>query len=203
MSTFVKSVFAGLSTFAMLLSTSTQAGSFQNSSGLTGNFVTETFNVSSQGHNSQAANQFSGITFSTGNIVGDFSGWYPHFEGDSIYNLNNNAFAEIQFSAVMSDVGFAFASNVETTQFSAFLGSTLVASFSAPTGYSGDFYGFTGIAFDSIRIDSGGLNNANYFLDNLQSIAVTPVPEPETYAMMLAGLGLLGAITRRRKQTQH
>jgi hypothetical protein len=29
-----------------------------------------------------------------------------------------------------------------------------------------------------------------------------PVPEPETYAMMLAGLGLLGVLARRRKQTQ-
>lgn len=27
----------------------------------------------------------------------------------------------------------------------------------------------------------------------------TPVPEPETYAMMLAGLGLMGTIARRRK----
>ncbi len=28
----------------------------------------------------------------------------------------------------------------------------------------------------------------------------SPVPEPETYAMMLAGLGLLGVVARRRKQ---
>jgi hypothetical protein len=28
---------------------------------------------------------------------------------------------------------------------------------------------------------------------------VTAVPEPETYAMLLAGLGLMGAIARRRK----
>ena len=27
-----------------------------------------------------------------------------------------------------------------------------------------------------------------------------PIPEPETYAMMLAGLGLLGAAIRRRRQ---
>jgi hypothetical protein len=29
-----------------------------------------------------------------------------------------------------------------------------------------------------------------------------PVPEPETYAMLLAGLGLMGAIAKRRKDKQ-
>jgi len=32
-----------------------------------------------------------------------------------------------------------------------------------------------------------------------QMIAVTPVPEPETYALMLAGLGLVGWAARRRR----
>jgi hypothetical protein len=32
------------------------------------------------------------------------------------------------------------------------------------------------------------------------SIDVAAVPEPETYAMMLAGLGLIGFAVRRRKQ---
>jgi hypothetical protein len=31
------------------------------------------------------------------------------------------------------------------------------------------------------------------------SLTVTPVPEPETYAMIMAGLGLLGVVSRRRK----
>jgi hypothetical protein len=31
---------------------------------------------------------------------------------------------------------------------------------------------------------------------------IAPIPEPETYAMMLAGLGLIGVIARRRKQQQ-
>ena len=31
---------------------------------------------------------------------------------------------------------------------------------------------------------------------------VTPVPEPESYAMFLAGLGLMGAIAKRRKSKQ-
>ncbi len=32
--------------------------------------------------------------------------------------------------------------------------------------------------------------------------AVTPVPEPETYAMMLAGLGAIGFIARRRRRSE-
>jgi hypothetical protein len=44
------------------------------------------------------------------------------------------------------------------------------------------------------------------YSDNLGGISLSvnsvaaPVPEPETYAMMLAGLGLLGVFARRKKQ---
>jgi hypothetical protein len=43
--------------------------------------------------------------------------------------------------------------------------------------------------------DSSGLN-LNF------SATITPVPEPETYGMMLMGLGLVGCIARRRKDKQ-
>jgi hypothetical protein len=36
----------------------------------------------------------------------------------------------------------------------------------------------------------------------IKSAVVTAVPEPETYALMLAGLGLMGTIVRRRKAKQ-
>jgi hypothetical protein len=32
-----------------------------------------------------------------------------------------------------------------------------------------------------------------------QATLAAPVPEPETYAMLLAGLGVVGAVARRRK----
>ncbi|MER0215636.1 MAG: PEP-CTERM sorting domain-containing protein [Nitrosomonas sp.] len=38
----------------------------------------------------------------------------------------------------------------------------------------------------------------NVYFDN---IAVTAVPEPETYALLLAGLGLLGFATRYRRNS--
>jgi len=38
------------------------------------------------------------------------------------------------------------------------------------------------------------------FGGSLDDVSLTAVPEPESYAMMIAGLGLMGAIARRRKQ---
>ena len=37
---------------------------------------------------------------------------------------------------------------------------------------------------------------------SVASVTVTAVPEPETYAMLLAGLGLVGAAARRKKQAE-
>jgi hypothetical protein len=37
--------------------------------------------------------------------------------------------------------------------------------------------------------------------DMVIGVNIAPVPEPETYAMLLAGLGLMGFVARRRKQS--
>ncbi len=50
--------------------------------------------------------------------------------------------------------------------------------------------------YDNLRTASG--NHLNAFNKQL-AMYPQPVPEPETYAMMLAGLGLVGSMVRRRK----
>jgi hypothetical protein len=56
---------------------------------------------------------------------------------------------------------------------------------------------------DSYKIYFGGMVTPPQFystlgLDNVSVSAVTAVPEPEGYAMMVAGLGALGLMSRRR-----
>jgi hypothetical protein len=55
--------------------------------------------------------------------------------------------------------------------------------------------------------DSGGTQNefhdsSHFHYDHSEDgngHTTSPIPEPESYAMMMAGLGLLGFIARRRK----
>lgn len=56
--------------------------------------------------------------------------------------------------------------------------------------------------FDPLRVgaDATDLRNIYYEISGTQITAA--VPEPETYTMMLAGLGLVGVMARRRKAKQ-
>lgn len=48
--------------------------------------------------------------------------------------------------------------------------------------------------------DSAGSATLGDWDDFVIGVNVAPIPEPETYAMLLAGLGLMGFVARRRKQ---
>ena len=87
------------------------------------------------------------------------------------------------------------------------------------TGNSGFVFGLTsqeagqlqtllnplGGNFSSLRAGLGAAasnatgGNETFFMANSTALPPTAIPEPETYAMILAGLGMLGFIARRRK----
>ena len=80
--------------------------------------------------------------------------------------------------------------------------------------YYAGIEGFTGSAGATFDYDNTGrtlisfgtplvYNDFNFTLRNVQQGALMPlssVPEPETYAMLLAGLAMVGSVARRRKQ---
>ena len=108
------------------------------------------------------------------------------------------------FTAPLSYYGFLWGSVDQYNKVEFYSGATLVGSFTPPPPANGDqgaskyfnAYAGAGQQFTTIKFYSTG--NA-FETDNH---AVIAVPEPETYAMLLAGLGLMGTIVRRRNKSK-
>lgn len=81
------------------------------------------------------------------------------------------------------------------------IGSPVVASQSfgdpdlSTVGYSHQFSGLTLGTLYHLTVN--GTDSSN--LGQNYTFQIAAVPEPETFAMLLAGLGLMGAVARRRK----
>lgn len=80
-----------------------------------------------------------------------------------------------------------------------------VLSFVVPTqianSYTGQFFGFTSTeSFAAVLLNVGNQGGVaeTHTVDNLV-LATAAVPEPETYAMLIAGLGLVGLARRKAK----
>jgi hypothetical protein len=66
------------------------------------------------------------------------------------------------------------------------------------SGYAGVLSAIGGTAFTKVGIGGLDLNGASKGFD-LDAVSISAVPEPQTYAMMLAGLGVVGWMARRRR----
>ena len=140
--------------------------------------------------------------------------------------INNTLFSTFGDNAFIGSMSFDFApdpvNNLRTTFISSNVGGVTSVGLTNGTGTGG---GFSDVDFgtkfgqgssnrlsqnDYVTWTVSGLTGSNYAASYLhlqggpnrgsaKYSAVSAIPEPETYAMMLAGLGLMGYTARRRK----
>jgi hypothetical protein len=108
--------------------------------------------------------------------------------GSGSFNLGGGGFSAWSGpgTAVTSNTGTSIGGNGGTTTISG-------VSFALNAGTNNITFSYSPVGY---------ANNGGQTLGDeawgISSAQVTAVPEPETYAMLLAGLGLMGAIARRR-----
>ncbi len=114
------------------------------------------------------------------------------------YLNSSNSVSFASASAFNFDSAFFYtkaAGNVTITGFDS-AGQQLASKTVSSLAQSGSIYSFS--EFSSVNKIT--ISGSNLAFDNITLSAVSPVPEPGTYAMLLAGLGLVGAMARRRRQ---
>jgi hypothetical protein len=141
----------------------------------------------------------------TATLIFDSSGaWTATWEASTANPFHGNARFNLNlFDTALGDVGTATTSQVNLDGFHNFgSSSATLFSYSGTTTFlanwhvgdqvsSGNFTNFLSGAVDM---------NSPYGRDNLVGLStIAAVPEPETYAMMMAGLGMIGFIVRRRR----
>ncbi len=145
--------------------------------------------------------QFAGL----GPGLVQFAGGIDIYPDDSIH-LITNGFTSVGTWARDQWVHVDLTMNFTSQTFDLALNSVAVANNVAFCGDNGPCLGaFVAGGYANGIFDAFGAalpNSINDLgaMDNYSVTSLDAVPEPETYAMLLAGLGLLGWVARRRKQ---
>jgi hypothetical protein len=80
-------------------------------------------------------------------------------------------------------------------------GTVKFAEYTGDRSSAGGFGAYAESVVDPSQWSKLSSGDVSLMAPNLTAFTVTaPVPEPETYAMLLAGLGVVSAVARRRKR---
>ncbi len=147
-----------------------------------------------------------GLTFSSPDVgVPDLGGSVGFFDDDYTFLMPNAVQSLLGGAVTISGFGpaapffntvfdnFVLTNVTTNTVIGSGVGGTLSTfNFAVPQANLGDTF--------KLHLD-GHIINPNQTATYSGSIQVSPVPEPETYAMLLVGLGLVGFAARRRTTT--
>ena len=116
---------------------------------------------------------------------------------DVLVGVDNNDYYQVQISANGSQWNTLFTNLAFEGQSGN--GSEIISSIAGDPEYQATI-DFAPTQARYARIYAVGGDNM-YSVSELSFSGVAVVPEPETYAMLLAGLGIMGAIARSKKKT--
>lgn len=162
-----------------------------------------TFDEGALADGTPVTNQFDGVSFSSGLQINTVNYPFPNVPARNLRNFSPIAGTfSILFDDDVTDATFSMITNFGISSFTAVLDGVEVETFRALTTlYSpANYFGFTGIVFDEIRVAAGGSNSA-MLIDNLAYNWETPpaVPVPASLPLMLGGLIVFGVMRARRK----
>jgi hypothetical protein len=145
------------------------------------------------------------------------TGSYPTFnnryDGDRYLELNANGLGTVaQTLATTAGQSYSLTFGYSGRQGSSgdstmavYWGGTLINTITAAPTSNWKTFSNTLLASGNnteLKFVSLGPTGSTTYGSYLDGVSVTAVPEPETYAMLLAGLGLMATIARRRRNTQ-
>ena len=136
------------------------------------------------------------LSFSKGNSAGDifttatFSNGYINFDYLGTAGVNGGGYVGVSQAFAGTHTWLAGSSTSYATPFKLINDGTW-------HHYSIAFTGTGHIMLEQFASNTPGVGKFSNL--SVSDVAIAAVPEPESYAMLLAGLGLMGAIARRRK----
>jgi len=142
-----------------------------------------------------------GLTASDGNRFLDLTGWMTNGQGGVSQTISTIVGTHYRLAF---DLGNSINYNYgNSNSLLASAGSTSSIFSNTNTSSTNSWQKFTldFVARDiNTNIEFRGNSSTHYI--GLDNVTVTAVPETETYAMFLVGLGLMGGITRRRSKAK-